>query len=466
MPRPTGRGFGILGLAAGTYLAGRVVGTWELYLLAFALVAMVIVSWLLVALTGRQIRVTRALDPERPVAGDEPEYEVVVKNTSLLPGPQLTLRTPSAGLAADDLEAEIQSIGPRGVRVLKTRMGRVNRGIHTLPAPEAVAEDPLGIASATHRVGDPLSVTVYPRVAFLKSCALHPDLGLRQDWAGQKGLLTPGASEFRGIRPHQPGEPLSHIDWKSTAKTGVLMLREMEEPAGADITLVLDGTADQVVGEVPETNFELAVRAAGSVADYALRAGRGVSLICHERMRRQVRLTADGGGRRTLLETLAETRADATAPLSQMLRRLLTDRLSPLRAQSLTVVGLTMDQHMARALISLREEGVRLGFLYVPGRSFAPGSGGPLLPFLPPREGAGATQDRARDRGREQTHDGARDRAASRAGADILPVEARSLLLSLSSAGVRCLTLQHGDDLVGTLSAWQSGRPGRAASGW
>ena len=36
MPRPTGRGFGVLGLAAGTYLAGRVVGTWELYLFAFA----------------------------------------------------------------------------------------------------------------------------------------------------------------------------------------------------------------------------------------------------------------------------------------------------------------------------------------------------------------------------------------------------------------------------------------------
>jgi len=32
MPRPTGRGFALLGLAAATYLAGRVVGTWELYL--------------------------------------------------------------------------------------------------------------------------------------------------------------------------------------------------------------------------------------------------------------------------------------------------------------------------------------------------------------------------------------------------------------------------------------------------
>ena len=79
-------------------------------------------------------------------------------------------------------------------------MGRVNRGVHTLPAPEAIAEDPLGIASATHRVGEPLTVTVYPRIAFLKSCVLHPELGLKQDWAGQKGLLTPG-------RLRVPGHP-------------------------------------------------------------------------------------------------------------------------------------------------------------------------------------------------------------------------------------------------------------------
>jgi uncharacterized protein (DUF58 family) len=177
------------------------------------------------------------------------------------------------------------------------------------------------------------------------------------------------------------------------------MLREMEEPAGADITMLLDGTAGHVVGEVPDTNFELAVRAVGSVADYALRAGRGVSLICHERTRRQVRLTPDGGGRRVLLETLAETRADATAPLSQVLRRLLSDRLSPLRAQTLTVVGLTMDTQLASALLGLREEGVRLGFLCVPGISFAvPTAGGPLLP-LPAaageRERAGGRRRRA-----------------------------------------------------------------------
>ena len=295
---------------------------------------------------------------------------------------------------------------------------------------------------------------------------LHPELGLKQDWAGQKGLLTPGASEFRGIRPHQPGEPLSHIDWKSTARTGVLMLREMEEPAGADITLLLDGSADQVVGRSPETNFELAVRAAGSIADYALRAGRGVTLICHEANRRQVRLTPDGGGRRALLETLAETEANATAPLALVLRRLLSDRLSPLRSQSMTLVGMTLDAQMARALVSLREDGVQLSFVYVPGFSFAGASA--LLPFLPPRTAAGVGGPGGQEPrgwgGAAGEAGGARGGAQPRPIPGELPVETRALLMQLSSAGVRCVTLALGDDLVRGLSAWQSGRPGWAAA--
>ncbi len=462
MPRPTGRGFALLGLAAATYLAGRVVGTWELYLFAFAFLAAVIISWLLVLATGRRIHVTRKVTPERPAAGDEPEISLSVENASFFPGPHLTLRNQLMGLSAGDLELEVESLAPRGNKTVRTRVGRVNRGVHVLPAVQAVAEDPLGIASAVHRVSAPLPVTVYPRIALLDSCVLYPEIGLKHDWGGQRGLHSPGASEFKGVRPHQPGEPLSHIDWKSTAKTGVLMLREMEEPAGADITLLLDGTAQQVLGEPPHSNFELAVRATGSIADFALRAGRGVSLLRHEHNWRQTRLTADGGGRRTLMEVLAEARPNASAPLVKALRHLRVDARQLLRAQSVTVVSLSLDHVLVRTLVGLREEGMGLSFLYVVGKSFAgaeagtgTGTGSSILPFLPPR-------DSSRDTPRaESTLAGMsldRQAAESALAHGELPVEARALLLSLSSAGIPCLTLSHGDDLFRALSLWGIGR--------
>jgi uncharacterized protein (DUF58 family) len=461
MPRPTGRGFALLGLAAGTYLAGRMVGTWELYLIALALLAAVVISWLLVAVAGRRIRVTRSMAPERPVDGDEPEFSLHVENASLFPGPHLTLRNQLRGLTERDVELEVESLAPRRERTIKTRIGRVSRGVHTLPAAQAVAEDPLGVASTVHRVSPPLLLTVFPRIAFLESCALYPEIGLKHDWGGRYGLPAPGASEFKGIRPHQPGEPLSHIDWKSTAKTGVLMLREMEEPAGADITLLLDGTADQVVGEPPHSNFELAVRAAGSVADFALRAGRGVSLMRHEHSLQQAQLTADGGGRRALMQLLAEARPNASAPLLNAVRHLNLDGPRLLRAQTVTLVSLSLDHGLARNLISLRENGMRLTFLYVVGASFAAIDGresattSSLLPFLPPREAAASTSQGGPPPGPDQLGPHVEETASARG---MISIEARGLLLSLSSAGIPCLTLSQGDDLVRALSMWGTGR--------
>lgn len=155
MPRPTGRGYTLLALAAGTYLAGRVVGTWELYFIAIAFLAAVVVSWILVAVTGRRIRVTRTLTPERPVDGDTPEFTYRIKNASRLPGPQLTLRSPLGDLSPLDLTLEVPGLAPRGETVLKTHINRVNRGVHFLPAMQAVADDPLGMVSSAHKVSAP-----------------------------------------------------------------------------------------------------------------------------------------------------------------------------------------------------------------------------------------------------------------------------------------------------------------------
>ena len=178
------------------------LGTWELYLVAFAFAAVLVISWLLVALTGRRIRVTRVLIPERPVAGDEPEYIVTVKNASLLPGPQLRLRTDTEGLTGDDLEGEVESLGPRGQRIMRTRMGKVVRGVHTLPVPEAVAEDPLGVATATHRVGEPMTVTVYPRIAFLDRACSIPN------WVSGRTGRASRACPLRRLRvPGHPAPP-------------------------------------------------------------------------------------------------------------------------------------------------------------------------------------------------------------------------------------------------------------------
>ena len=406
MVRPTARGVALLAVAVGTYLAARVVGTWELYLLSFTFLAAVLVSWLLVLASGRKLRATRSLTPDQATAGDQLLLSFRVKNGSLSPGLQVTLPDAAGDLSVNRRQIEFESLGPRAERAFTVGPEAARRGVHHLPVLEARAEDPLGLVRTRRHLGEALDVVVYPRLVQLDSCVLFADMGARGQH-GRRGPATVGASEFRGVRPHYPGEPLSHVDWKSTAKTGNLMMREMDDPTSGDITLLLDGTASRVTGVPPDTNFELAVQAVGSVADYALRAGRSVNLLLHETGWRQTRLSPDTDGHRRLLEALARATPHTTWQLGPSLRTLLADGGRLPRTRMVTLVVLSLDRELVRPLLALRQKGVHLSLIHAEAGSFAP---------TPP------------------------------------PRESPELLLSLASAGVLCLTLRRGDDLRSALS--------------
>ena len=399
-------------MALATYVAARIVGTWELYLLAVAFLAAIVVAWLLVARAGRRLTAARDLHPSRPTSGDELAVSFRVSNGSQLPGLLVTLPDATGDLLPSREAIEFASLGALQERAATSAAVAARRGVHHLPALWAEAEDPLGLVRARRRLGEPLDVTIYPRLADLSSCALFANVGTYRGLS-RRGLVRLGSSEFRGIRPHYPGEPISHVDWKATAKTGNLMLREMDDPESGDITVLLDGTALQVAGEGARSNFELAVEAAGSVADFVLTAGRGVNLLLHDGDWRHHRLAPDVSGHRRLLDALAAVRPNARAPLSTALPRLRAGGGRLARTQTLAVVALALDSELVRLLISLHRDGLQVSVALVAADSFRPGT--------PPHDDPG-------------------------------------LLIALAAAGVPCLTLRQGDDLRTALSYAQAER--------
>jgi len=68
--RPTARGVGLLVVALVTYLAARLLGTWELYLLAFAFVAALLVAATLLLTAGRAGTLIAQVGVQLPHARD------------------------------------------------------------------------------------------------------------------------------------------------------------------------------------------------------------------------------------------------------------------------------------------------------------------------------------------------------------------------------------------------------------
>ena len=417
MARPTFRGWGLVIVTAGAYLAARILGTWELYLLSLAFLAALLVSWFLVQLTARDLTVERTLTPERPAAGDSIRLTLRAENGSRLPGLQVTVHGAAGDLGEKDGELQIESLPSRGPRIATAGPWVARRGVHRLPPLRVDAEDPLGLVRARRTFGAAVEVTVYPHLVDLTSCVLFADLGRRPE-RGRRGLPALGGAEFRGIRPHHPGEPLSRVDWKATARTGALMLREMDDPASGDVTIALDGAASHLVGEPPDTNFELAVQAAGSVAACALRAGRGVSLLLQDDGWVAARLSPHSDGLQRLLERLARARTHRASELTLSLQALLASRASLGRMQVLTLIVLAVDERLARSVAAIRETGRRVAVIHVDGGSFA-----------------AAAQDTA----------------------------SQAALLALASSGVSCLTLRRDDDLRTALSPWPAEQVARVS---
>ena len=72
--------------------------------------------------------------------------------------------------------------------------------------------------------------------------------------------LRSGGHELHGVREHQPGESLRGVHWPATAHHGRLMVKELDDPGGDELAVVLDARASADVG---------------SAAGLELRAGGG-----------------------------------------------------------------------------------------------------------------------------------------------------------------------------------------------
>ena len=79
--------------------------------------------------------------------------------------------------------------------------------------------------------------------------------------------------EFVQSRQYQPGEPVSSIDWRVTARTGKYYVKEYETPRSLPCYLVLDRSASMMVQSGKRSKYAMALHIAG-----------GIALACLERV--------------------------------------------------------------------------------------------------------------------------------------------------------------------------------------
>ncbi len=345
----------------------------------------------------RSVELIRRTPSRRAQVGRYIEERFILRNTSLVPKLWVEVRDLS-DLPGHRPSRVVNSLGPKRQYGWTVRTLCRQRGRYQLGPAELSGGDAFGLFRMTRRDEASSHVVIYPYTADLPGFLL-------------RGGELPGGDALRrrthhvttnvsGVRDYQPGDSFNRIHWRSTARTGRLIVKEFELDPTADVWLFPDMHTQVQAGSVtpfseqmlpallqkelfvtlePATE-EYTVAVAASLGKHFLARSRAVGLAAQGQHREF--LQPDRGERQLskLMETLAVIRAWGRVPLAQMLA---SEGMNIPRGASLVAITPSIDLEWVQVLGHLRRRGLRAVAVHIVPSTFgqAPDSA-PLLAQL------------------------------------------------------------------------------------
>lgn len=232
-----------------------------------AVAVAVAVLW---ALPAPVLGAERRITPSRVGRGDPAEGVLTLTNT----GGRTRRGLRAVDRCGDrDITVDVPPLRPGAAHELRYALPTARRGRVPVGPLRLERTDPLGLARRMRPYGASDTLLVRPRICplpVLPSGQAHHVEGPASDTADD-GSLT-----FHALREYVLGDDLRRVHWRSTARTGTLMVRQMVDVSLPHTTLVLDTRRRAYASE---DDFELAVDCAASVAYAAARSHFPVHLV-------------------------------------------------------------------------------------------------------------------------------------------------------------------------------------------
>lgn len=252
------------------------------------------------------------------------------------------------------------------------RLTAAHRGAYDFGPVLLSSGDIFGFRTRLLEVPEQQTVLVYPRLVPLNRIPLRVARP-GGELLGERRIVE-DPLRLAGVRDYRPGDPVRHIHWKSSARTGQLQTKVFEPAASQHMVIFLNGqTLERAYEGVLGEYFETAIMVAAALANAGLEARHPVGLFTNNSVReasRRVRLPASRHASQMvrILETLAQMTHFTLMSLDQLLR--LEAPNLPYGA-SLIAVSAIANEAILTSLIDLRAAGHPVALVVVtePGRA-------------------------------------------------------------------------------------------------
>ena len=222
-----------------------------------------------------ELRVHRELEKEKVFKDDFVHVKVIVENTGNNSFDFIEIRdyyNPELFRLVVGENFISTRIEPKGIIKFSYVLEPKVRGEYPLGPLSVIIKDRLGFNSVERIVPDSISeILVYPpyedikRIEILGSKrSLQLNYGIQR--SKQKGL----GSEFYGMRKYVFGDQFRLIDWKASARTQKLIVKEYETERDITVMIIVDSSNSMAGGAIENTKFEYAIRACMLLTKVAL----------------------------------------------------------------------------------------------------------------------------------------------------------------------------------------------------
>lgn len=278
----TAMGWLVLLVGVVSAAAGFVLGWQEFVYLAVTLLGGLLVA--VVFLVGRgRFRVVVELTPRRVTAGERALGRMEVENSGPRRSSPTRMELPVGVGVAEFL---LPGLDPGARQEELFAVPTQRRAVIVAGPAVSVRGDQLGLLRRTVRWTEPIELFVHPVTARLRPSTA----GLIRDLEGEvTKTVTSNDISFHALRPYEPGDDRRYVHWRTSARTGQLMVRQFEETRRSQVLMVFLTQRDLYASD---DEFELAVSVMGSLGVQLIRDGTHVDVVSEVHALRTITSTA------------------------------------------------------------------------------------------------------------------------------------------------------------------------------
>lgn len=260
-------------------LVGVLLNSQPLFYMSTVMIVTLVLLKVQAVIATRGLRFERVM-PGTIVAGELVTMRIRIWSSTKFKRPLLIITDELPATLKNEVDMRPLPVAPNFDEAVETKyeFRATRRGVFRWSRIRVSSTDSLGILAGERLYpSEPVQIIIHPTpIPFAVDLVAMSGWGASQS---EQGRNRGHGIEPRGIREFLPGDSLRFVDWKSTARTGNVQVKEFETGHNTNLLLGIQLSQGSEFGEGGSTTLEAMCGHAAYLADVLLNRGSSVTLF-------------------------------------------------------------------------------------------------------------------------------------------------------------------------------------------